>query len=51
VGAAPTQSTTSAPNPAQVLASATPKEVRQAAKGFGLTNSQLAPLLKLAKGN
>jgi phospholipid/cholesterol/gamma-HCH transport system substrate-binding protein len=51
VGAAPQQGTTSAPNPAQILASATPKEVRQAAKEYGLTNSQLAPLLKLAKGS
>ena len=49
VGAAPQQATTSAPNPAQVLGSATPKEIKQAAKQFGLTNEQLAPLLKMAK--
>jgi ABC-type transporter Mla subunit MlaD len=50
VGAAPQQSTTSAPDPAQVLASATPEQIEEAAQQFGLTQSQLAPLLKLAKG-
>jgi phospholipid/cholesterol/gamma-HCH transport system substrate-binding protein len=50
VGAAPQQTTTSAPNAAEVLASATPKEIKTAAAEYGLSSEQLAPLLKLAGG-
>jgi phospholipid/cholesterol/gamma-HCH transport system substrate-binding protein len=50
VGAAPTQGTAAAPNPAQVLASATPKEIKTAAAAYGLSSEQLAPLLNLAGG-
>jgi phospholipid/cholesterol/gamma-HCH transport system substrate-binding protein len=50
VGSAPQQSTTSAPNAAEVLGSATPKEIKTAAAAYGLTNAQLGPLLKLAGG-
>ncbi len=50
VGAAPQQSTTAPVDPAQVLASATPKEIRMAAEQFGFTDEQLAPLMKLAGG-
>lgn len=50
VGSAPQQSTTSALDPAQVLASATPEQIREIAQTYGLTDDQLAPLLDLAGG-
>ncbi len=50
VGNAPQQSTAAPTDPAAVLASATPEEIRTAAQQYGLTDEQLAPLLKMAKG-
>ena len=51
VGNGPQQGTAAPADPAQVLASATPKEIRTAAEQYGLTDAQLTPLLKMAGGN